>query len=79
MAVGPKRLISRCMGARILLSGALFLFLCLTEHRFRHLPVPQDDTAVGVVSIGGLVTWVIAGQAPTIHELEGYMTGAYPR
>ena len=46
MAIGWKRLIPRCMGARIVFSGALSLFFCLgiavCQDLPRNIPVSKN-------------------------------------
>jgi CBS domain-containing protein len=65
VTVDPKTPVDEC------------LFL-MTSHRFRHLPVAQAGTVVGVLSIGDLVNWIISAQDFAIHQLEDYISGKYP-
>jgi len=51
----------------------------MTDKRHRHLPIVDGGKVVAIVSIGDLVNWVIRIQDFTIHELEDYISGKYPR
>lgn len=53
------------------------MFLMTGKH-FRHLPVVDGSTVIGVVSIGDLVNWIISAQDSAIQELEDYITSKYP-
>lgn len=51
--VSPRHNVEECMAV-------------MTKHRFRHLPVVQEDAVVGLVLIGDLVKWISRGQAQVI-------------
>ncbi len=50
----------------------------MVDNRIRHLPVVQEGTVIGVVSIGDLVNWIISSQSAAIEQLESYISGGYP-
>ncbi len=47
----------------------------MTDRHIRHLPVVNDGTLVGLVSIGDVVKSIITDQQATIGHLEDYITG----
>ena len=48
----------------------------MTEKRVRHLPVVgSNGSALGVVSIGDLVKWIITSHEETIEQLQTYIAG----
>jgi len=47
----------------------------MTEHKIRHLPVVEDNTVIGMISIGDLVEAIISDQQEEIEQLEHYISG----
>jgi len=62
VTVPPGESVKRCMEL-------------MTERRFRHLPVVDGGTMVGMISIGDLVRAVIEEQQETIEQLEKFIAG----
>ena len=61
--VRPQDSVDRCMAL-------------MSEKRFRHVPVLNDDEElVGIVSIGDVVKTIIAEQKLLINHLEDFITG----
>lgn len=63
LSVRPEQTIEECMAL-------------MTDKRFRHLTVIDEDQVVGIISIGDLVKAVIAEQKFIIEQLEHYISGA---
>jgi len=47
----------------------------MTDQHIRHLPVIENNTLIGLISIGDVVRCVFEEQRSTISHLEGYITG----
>ena len=50
----------------------------MSELRLRHLPVVDQGTLCGLVSIGDVVNWTIRQQEEEIASLYKYIEGSYP-
>ena len=50
----------------------------MTERRIRHLPVVENGSVTGVLSIGDLVNAVLSAQAAEMRHLKSYVAGHYP-
>ena len=47
----------------------------MTDKRIRHLPVLEDNSLIGIISIGDVVKEIISEQAFVINQLENYIIG----
>lgn len=50
----------------------------MTNKRFRHLPVLENEKIQGMISIGDLTRWVMLQQEQEIADLTGYIHGTPP-
>jgi CBS domain-containing protein len=49
----------------------------MTQGRFRHLPVVENEKVVGIVSIGDVVKATLENRAFQIGQLEYYIANTY--
>ena len=61
--VTPRDSIEHCMGL-------------MTDRRTRHLPVIDQGTVLGVISIGDVIHALIGEKESLIESLEGYISGS---
>ena len=47
----------------------------MTDKHIRHLPVMEDNSVIGIISIGDVVKEIISEQEFVINQLEHYITG----
>lgn len=47
----------------------------MSNKRIRHLPVVEEETIIGIISIGDVVRFTIEEQKTIIEQLEHYITG----
>jgi CBS domain-containing protein len=60
--VTPERTLDECMAL-------------MTEKRIRHLPVIENGSLVGIVSIGDCIKAIVSKQEFIIEQLENYIRG----
>ncbi len=72
-----KTLVSEIMSSKVIsvlpTTSVTSSLEIMTEHNIRHLPIVDNDTVVGMVSVGDLVKDVISLQKSTIEQLENYI------
>ena len=63
ITVTPETSMDQCMGL-------------MQQYRIRHLPVIQNDTVVGIVSMRDVVDTILSDRESTIKGLENYILGS---
>ncbi|GIV65966.1 MAG: CBS domain-containing protein [Chloroflexota bacterium] len=66
ITVSPTQTVKDCM-------------ILMTARRIRHLPVIENDSLVGIITIGDVVKTIISDQALLLEEMEKYISGRYIR
>lgn len=51
---------------------------CMTNNRFRHLPIVENKQVVGIISIGDIVKAQVDNLKVENHYLKDYIAGKYP-
>ena len=62
LVVNPNQSMNDCMAL-------------MTDKHIRHLPVMEDNSVIGIISIGDVVKEIISEQEFVINQLEHYITG----
>jgi CBS domain-containing protein len=65
ISANPERSVDDCMEI-------------MTRHRIGHLPIMENETVLGVVSIGDLVKWAISEHQETMEHLQDYISSIDP-
>ena len=50
----------------------------MTRHRFRHMPIVENDNVIGLVSIGDIVKAQLDSMSDENNYLRKYISGEYP-
>lgn len=49
----------------------------MTKHRYRHLPVLENDELCGIISMGDLVSFLLHEKEIELDQLSHYIAGGY--
>ncbi len=49
----------------------------MTKHRYRHLPILENDSLAGIISIGDVVKYLLHAKEQELEQLSSYIAGAY--